>query len=277
MIDLPAVTEETQKVSRYHKTILPCEAPLVTGISDLPPGNPELDKKYKKRVHMEQVMKMRKKQRGIPFPVPRFAAIDVNESSVNIKTRMSTRRARYDYIFDRISTSKGLNEYWVEDVKESMIKRLLFKHRTMKRLLVHVSPLLPVALLVLATISPGWLVPSLVAPGILLLVASIFFHIWLYADPLSSVPDVEMKISSHLPGLLPMDVKKKIKECDEDFDSLLIVYEPTWKLSEKLIPKPKPVPVDPVLVGRKANAYYEILTFNLTTAELSLKEFATEV
>lgn len=269
-----------------HSDLLPCEAGVRRQLATFNPlqGTPELDVSFP-RIDLDAALQSVKKQKNLPFPVPRFAAFNVLEESLFLTALLdvqdvaewsrggaSTKRV----VQERIShamTSWPLNGY--AGTENAMLK----SYRGKKAFWNHLFK----SVFTFATIQSWyWMFHccvDLVSPHDSATLA------WIAANILLSIINLivlcrgdinkpaTLTLSTELGDALPENIRNTIKTEKHRFSHMFIVAECNeWSYHTEQHPLPPTiVKGDPLVVGYQNGAYYLVAQFDLTPAEHYLK------
>lgn len=238
-------------------------------------GSPELDTKFP-RIDLEAALKSRKLQFGIPFPVPRFAAMNVKSKSLDISATRSQWNKDSNTDFP-----KEFDAY--RDLSELMSKSIARRAFLLEALIRVPWMAAILGLCVLAKWLAGLLHHNAQGDDIIQFfgmmgsgIGAIMLSIWLAARMGKAyVRNIRYEISIEMGGALPDDARKAIKDNVSSFEAIYVVAEaPRWKFTRNwqwAKPEPKRVEADPLIVGRLNGCYYLIHTFDLTPLEKWLR------
>lgn len=231
---------------------------------------PELDSAFK-RVDLAPLLAMRKRQEGIPFPVPRFTMINIwNEEAATLKFSLFWTRDRNLGVNERDSYSIP-RIFWdpLPSISAGAVKNLN-----------HLNGLgvISITLTVLAMIGVGiitaifgwWYASLLVIPAALIAIGvrqNTILHRYVNKD---------IVLSAKPGGFLPERTRQLAIEHHDKFSFTFLLFEPHWTMDMKDTPVRN---VDPLLIGvrfsKEEGGYvgaWIIDDFDLTDAEQFAKE-----
>src|SRR4029077_17687662 len=81
----------------------------------------------------------------------------------------------------------------------------------------------------------------------------------------------KLVITAEFNGILPIEAREKARAAKDHFDNLYLIVDQQYRWKRGLLPDPRPLVLDPLLVGElkqsRASKYYLIHQFDLTEAE----------
>jgi len=231
-------------------------------ISDIDCGESSLDAKFR-RIDLNSALESVKTQEGIPFSVPRFAAINVDLPDLNIQVDADfTSR-------NQIIKRAHLPGY----EKTTVMMATVLKKSMLRKACVFRSLFfcLPLGLLVL-----GFLIPKIgnnFDPFSILCFGlagfGCFGCIGLWANN-TFMPHTTWSISTRIGDVLPDTARTAVMDNKHLFDAMYLVAEvPEWDFKEQK--HPRQLRGDPLIVGEKNKCYYLVHAFDLTDLENWLK------
>lgn len=229
-----------KKLQDISENMLPCEQSAFEKLTKQIGGR--LD--HYKAIDLPAVLKSMKKQPNIPFPVPRFAAMDVTEERLLLSSDSDGNQLVPD----------GLEEAYkpLLDIMEKLAWRNLLA-TSVKPLICALGILAPTILIGLQVGFSHWMLINAAT-----MVLAIIFGFMYYSEARHTI-----SISTALNGLLPADAREAIRQNKGKFDKIYILAEaPEWKMNVDVY-----IQKDPLIIGKKDDYYYILHQFDLTPLE----------
>jgi hypothetical protein len=267
-----ALKVDPETVYRKVSGLLPIELRVLDRISKplVAAGHPCLDKKYP-RIDIPAALASRIKQRGIPYPVPRFAMFNVDDNPVST---VSSEIRVEEFKATRIGTALA-DGYYGSDLMDDMAETSRRGCRNFRAVLWFGLALASAGLIIGQNAlfqSWSWQPVVMLVAGIMAGVAALILG-GLYAGIEGMRVDITESISAGFSGILPDATRDKVKEAKANGLKdvfLLCEVDPDvgWERQTTSKSGWKPsISADPLVVGLRNGAWYLVDKFDLTPAE----------
>lgn len=263
--DDAALVEYARNVKEIEADLLPCETAFV-----LKGENIREYREYRNLLgkyqsfDLEGVLNLTKSQKGIQYPVPKFAAFHVNQSDpthiriIELQEKIEVRSSTFAYDTIRLRKYEDLcSKVWSRDEIRVMIGVGI------------VTSIIPCGIHAGCLGYLNWWFLCYLAIGTVLGIVS-----GLVRSEYQSIYDLRTYFS----GVVPSKIRKMINDAalEKEFDKLLLVQEvQEWTINKETISPPVRA-WDPLLVGVKAGKAFLLAQFDTTSLEEYVaKEFTS--
>lgn len=268
-------TEEKNKSLREKADALyPFERPFISGMlpTHKEEGDEELNE-YFKRIDIVDALTLRKKQEGIPFPVPRFSLIDLHEqfrSTFSFNNHGGQEGQASFSTFDGQALSTVYND--ISKPTREAFDRNSFKWSIINNIfgVLSVLSLLSIVLALAYIVYGGswyWTLGGVAGTIVNMIIAirckELSEEDIYYNHSFTAIPN----------GFVPDRVRRNIESYKGKFERICLLFEADWdySISEKTT-WAKAKGNDPLVVGIRNGVWYIIDEFDLTEREEFLKE-----